>query len=312
MLNRIILCWMTVLILSLPCAATVNLVVCTNDGLVVAADSRVTLKGETSTRIASEFAQKVKRIGSHVALTYSGTAHLYDLKNNLRSIGSIIDQYKSDSGITDETRTDPRSTVEALDSLFSTLYIKKRSRNLRQGTLKMMVCGYDTNNIRQYYDLQFVKQMNEESQKFSIVRRFDSSFWSGTTGASPGGQTDVWNRLIKGYNNKLASHTWFREFKAEVSDSINDSAVVDSVVKRDTLDLYELRTNIRYDLMSLQDAIDFAVFIIRATIEAQRFNQASVQGVGGAIDIAVVTPDGFKWIQHKQLHGEGAGQALGF
>lgn len=309
MLNKIILCWMTVLILPLPCLATVNIVVCTNDGLVVAADSRVILQYGTKTRIASEFAQKVKQIGSHLAVTYSGAAHLYDLEENRRSIGSIIDEYKNDSGISEETHADPRLTVEALDSLFTTLYTKKRSLNVGQGTLKMMICGYDTNNIRRYYDLQFVKQKSEKSQKFSVVRVFDSSFASGVTGASPGGQTDVWTRLIKGYSPTLKSYTWFREFEVEVPDSL-DSTVVDTVVKRDTLNVNDLRYDIRYDLMTLQDAIDFAVFIVRATIEAQRFNQSSIQGVGGAIDIAVITPDGFRWIQHKQLHGEGSPELI--
>ena len=303
MLSKIILCWLTVLILPLPSLATVNIVVCTNDGLVIAADSRVTLQDSTKTRIASEFAQKVKRIGSHVAVTYSGTAHLYDLEEHLRSICSIIDQYKSDSGITDETRTDPRSTVEALDSLFTTLYTKKRSLNVGQGTLKMKICGYDTNNVRCFYDLQFIKGKKEKSQKSSITRVFRPYFTSGTTGASPGGQTNVWTRLIKGYNPTLKSHTWFREFDVEVPDSL-DSTVVNTVVKRDTLDFYDLRYDIRYDLMTLQDAIDFAVFIVRATIETQRFNQSSIQGVGGAIDIAVITPNGFRWIQYKRLHGE--------
>jgi hypothetical protein len=76
------------------------------------------------------------------------------------------------------------------------------------------------------------------------------------------------------------------------------------------LDLGDLRYQIRYDLMNLQDAIDFAVFIVRATIEAQRFNQASIQGVGGAIDIAVITADGFRWIQRKRLHGEGSPELI--
>jgi 20S proteasome alpha/beta subunit len=66
-----------------------------------------------------------------------------------------------------------------------------------------------------------------------------------------------------------------------------------------------LRYDIRYDLMSLQDAVDFAVFIVRATIEAQRFNQGSLMGVGGAIDVAVVTPDGFRWLQKKGISVEG-------
>ena len=56
-----------------------------------------------------------------------------------------------------------------------------------------------------------------------------------------------------------------------------------------------------YPLFSLQDAIDYAEFLIRSTIAHQRFSQ-SIPTVGGDIDIALVTPfDGFRWIRQKSL-----------
>lgn len=54
-------------------------------------------------------------------------------------------------------------------------------------------------------------------------------------------------------------------------------------------------------VMSLQDAIDYAEFLIRTTIDHQRFSQ-QIPNVGGDIDIALVTPfDGFQWIRQKPL-----------
>ena len=44
-----------------------------------------------------------------------------------------------------------------------------------------------------------------------------------------------------------------------------------------------------YEVFSLQDAIDYAEFLIRTTIEHQRFSQ-TIPSVGGDIDIALVTP----------------------
>ena len=56
-----------------------------------------------------------------------------------------------------------------------------------------------------------------------------------------------------------------------------------------------------YPAFSLQDAIDYAAFLIRTTIDHQRFSQA-IPNVGGDIDIALVTPfDGFQWIRQKEL-----------
>ncbi|KUK66402.1 MAG: Uncharacterized protein XD85_0243 [Parcubacteria bacterium 34_609] len=58
-----------------------------------------------------------------------------------------------------------------------------------------------------------------------------------------------------------------------------------------------------WDAVSLQDAIDFSIFAIRTTIDAIRF-QARPKNVGGPIDVLVITPDGSKWIQKKELRGE--------
>lgn len=58
-----------------------------------------------------------------------------------------------------------------------------------------------------------------------------------------------------------------------------------------------------WDAMALQDAIDFSIYAIRTTIDTIRF-QARPKNVGGSIDVLVITPDGAKWIQRKELKGE--------
>src|SRR5262249_24526756 len=55
---------------------------------------------------------------------------------------------------------------------------------------------------------------------------------------------------------------------------------------------------------SLQDAIDYAEFLIRTTALHQRFSRA-IPSVGGDIDIALVTPfDRFRWIKQKELYSQ--------
>lgn len=68
-------------------------------------------------------------------------------------------------------------------------------------------------------------------------------------------------------------------------------------------DLYKTQPESQppYPVFSLQDAIDYAEFLIRATIDHQRFSQ-TIPSVGGDIDIALVTLfDGFQWIRQKSL-----------
>jgi hypothetical protein len=57
-----------------------------------------------------------------------------------------------------------------------------------------------------------------------------------------------------------------------------------------------------WDAMSVQDAIDFAIYAIRTTIDTMRF-QARPKNVGGPIDVLLLSPDAKpKWIQKKEYH----------
>ncbi len=60
---------------------------------------------------------------------------------------------------------------------------------------------------------------------------------------------------------------------------------------------------IPWQFFTLQDAIDFAIFAVRSTSDAIRF-QPRPKTVGGPIDVLVIKPDAAEWIQRKRLHGE--------
>lgn len=57
-----------------------------------------------------------------------------------------------------------------------------------------------------------------------------------------------------------------------------------------------------YDAMNLQDAIDFAIYAVRITIDTIRF-QARPKNVGGEIDVLLLTPEEARWVQKKELRG---------
>jgi len=61
------------------------------------------------------------------------------------------------------------------------------------------------------------------------------------------------------------------------------------------------RFPIIYDSMNVQDAIDFAVYAVRTTIDTMKF-QARAKNVGGSIDVLLLMPEEDKWIQRKELH----------
>lgn len=62
------------------------------------------------------------------------------------------------------------------------------------------------------------------------------------------------------------------------------------------------RHEIPWSFFTLQDAIDFAIFATRSTIDAIRF-MPRAKTVGGPIDVLVLQPGGSHWIQRKTLHG---------
>lgn len=58
---------------------------------------------------------------------------------------------------------------------------------------------------------------------------------------------------------------------------------------------------ILWGYFTLQDAIDYAVFAVRTTIDSIRF-QTRPKTVGGPIDVLVIKPKTVFWVEKKRLH----------
>jgi len=79
------------------------------------------------------------------------------------------------------------------------------------------------------------------------------------------------------------------------------SGETDLVIQMWELGKKDPRRATNYARFSLQDAIDYAHFLITATAEYQRFTNI-MPSVGGEVDIALVTPfHNFRWIKYKEL-----------
>ena len=109
------------------------------------------------------------------------------------------------------------------------------------------------------------------------------------------GQGDVVSRLILGYDSKMLNMPVFDRMSNHKNELLNQ--------------LHGLEYNIQWGLMTLQDAINLAVFLIKSTQMIQAYADGinmdigDVQNVGGPIDIAVIRLDeGVDWINKKQLH----------
>lgn len=118
------------------------------------------------------------------------------------------------------------------------------------------------------------------------------------TGARWDGEIETIIRIIKSYY--MCSNTI--EYSNLTLNTINgpiNTGECFILPKDQTLLLKE--NTIVWNLMTLQDAIDFVRYAINTTIETMRFTNVN-KTVGGPIDILVITPNSSKWISHKKLH----------
>lgn len=68
--------------------------------------------------------------------------------------------------------------------------------------------------------------------------------------------------------------------------------------------LRHLGTPIPYQFLALQDCVNLSMFLIRTTMELMGFI-ADTRGVGGPVDVAVVTrTEGFQAVQQKRVSGD--------
>lgn len=102
---------------------------------------------------------------------------------------------------------------------------------------------------------------------------FDTSANQVKYGCSWGGQSDVISTILKPYQ----------------------------LLGPDNKPIAAPRFPIIYDSMNMQDAIDFAIYAVRTTIDTMKF-QARAKNVGGPIDVLLLMPEEDKWVQRKELH----------
>lgn len=113
----------------------------------------------------------------------------------------------------------------------------------------------------------------------------------GVFGAVWGGQRELVDRLIQGFDPSLPDH---------VQDILNIPAPQRRADLGDELKK-QLVLPIPWQFLPLQDCVDFCVFLVHATIQLQQW-LVYLRGVGGAIDVATITrTDGFKAVQIKEV-----------
>lgn len=262
------------------------------EGIVLAADSRVTLEAQraggpalpvnfdNATKLLS-FSRPPNHVGPHNfvgAVTY-GAAVI-----GLRTAHSYIPEFEQKV----LARKEEQLSVEEYSQELSKFYVERWEESMPKDyaglSMTFVVGGYDKDAA---YGRVFLLQIPGDS-KLTEQQPGDTNF-----GMTWGGQLEIASRLVHGFDPALTSI---------VGKELNlDNKQVEKLYG--TL-RKQLQFPIPYKVLPLQDCVDLAVFLVRTTMVAQRL-AIGVRGVGGPIDVAVITrTEGLRYIQQKVIHGE--------
>jgi len=299
----------------------------TSSGLVLAADSRQSYRNQKGmARIGSDTSSKLFQLSQRVGCAITGIGFLPS-PEGIKSISAFVDEFKRAEQV---GRLSVEEMASSLNQFFESKYDwKTQLKNLRdlikrdlelkglelvgdfeqgKGVLKfkfkdktgkeeqaaagldridIMVAGFNHDGSHQV----FVCSIPGE-----VAKKRDSKEKGQEFGASWIGQTDITSRIVLGWDARLFA----LPFVQEASKNLGKGKVEE--------ELRGLEFQINWGTMTLQDAIDFCTMVIRTTEAIQRFSDGvlmdpgDIPGVGGDIDVAVITRDkGFVWVKKKNL-----------
>jgi len=300
----------------------------TSEGIVLAADSRQSYQNQKGmSRIGSDSASKVFKLTERVGVIVAGLAFLPE-NGVLKNISRFIESFKT-------THDLKKMTVEEIANNLSIYFKSKYDHKTQLTNLKATI----ENNLKAQ-GAEIIKLEEKETHlEFSfkdatkierkgvagivqlqfIVAGFnrDDSYQSAMVyvpgnvevkrdskkngqeyGAGWIGQTDVVSRIVLGFDPRISN--------LPIIQKVIPSEVEQNEFKNQ---ISGLEYSIQWGTMTLQDAIDFSLLVIETTTAIQRFSDGikadpgDIPGVGGAIDVAVITRDkGFVWISKKKLN----------
>ena len=262
--------------------------VVTPEGIVMAGESRQTQVIAGVNRIGSDNAIKVFDLTDTVLVSTAGWAFLKPQAATIsKNISSLVEDFKPTIPVGSNVAT----IAGLLWTHFNTIYQEHIAQfpasavPAGQTALSFVVAGYDSGS---QVGTLFLVEVPSATAPAAAVR----------TTNNPGpwwiGQTDVVARIINGYDPRALNLAFVQAANQAGAASTQLNGLLYAVY---------------YNTMTLQDAIDFAVGMIKITITIQRFTAGittqpgAVAGVGGPIDVAVVRPGkNISWIARKELH----------
>ena len=303
----------------------------TSSGIILTADSRQTYKNNAGAiRIGSDSVMKLFKLTEFSGVAISGKAFLNEESQSAKDVGYFINKFKKSEDIKNLSVKDialklnkylgdlfVNKEKENLRKLIDTEVGKKSGTNLKFSTSDDHLVPYlytdkDGKIVSNTGWIETINMIVVGTDKDRVGRAYSISVPKGITierdtkqcGALWVGQTDVLARIVKGYAPEIENLNFVKEALTKDNTSTLDQ-------------LNKMEYIINWGTITLQDAIDFCVLMTRTTESIQRFSDGTmlapggIAGVGGEIDIAIITPEkGFTWLKKKKLKAEETELAL--
>lgn len=279
---------------------SLGLVIAGPEGLVLAAESRVTLTAQMPGQppLHVNYDNATKLLAFSAPNTHLGAVTYGQGAIGFRTAASFLPEFEAALGAAAATPEDGgrrRTANPVPTSRLSVAAFTQRLSDFFMDQWRQAIPGDYAGP-----DMIFVVGGFDDGAPYGTVLEFYVpsrptpvvKHASGAFGMVWGGQRETVDRIVQGYDATLPT---IAQQELGLTDAQRDQLVAA---------FGRLQMSLPLQAMALQDCVDLAIFFIRTTIAAQRL-MVTVRGVGGPIDVATVTrQNGLAFIQRKSVVGE--------
>jgi hypothetical protein len=271
---------------------SLGIIIKATEGLVLAAESRVTLSAQINTPGMPQQQVHVNFDNANKLLSFNEPFDKFGVVTyglgtlGLRTAQSLIPEFETSLQGVDKNIT-VLEFSQRLSDFFNqqwAVLVPKNFVSIPGQGMIFNVAGFDDNEpygIVYQFEIPHKLTPVEQNQKIGDQHQF---------GITAGGQNEIMVRLLFGYDPRLPNIL--------VQKGL---ATADQINKILTPALEPLKLQLPIPFMPLQDCVNLAVLLIKTTIETQSLS-VGIRGCGGAIDVAIITKNNpLKFIQVKKI-----------
>lgn len=251
------------------------------EGLVLAAESRITLETTIEERVFAVNFDNATKVLSFSRHNYVGVVTYGQALIGSRTAQGYLPEFEA------WLSGEKRLSIEEFARQFSGFYLEQWRQTMPSTydgpNMVFIVAGF---NEGEPYGQVFLIEIPGSPDP--LPRNAGPAEF----GITWGGQREFVDRVLRGYDHRLF-------------DVLGPALqLAPEQIARATEALRPLGMALPLGVMALQDCVDLALFFIRTTISAQTLT-ASIRGCGGPIDVATITRRrGLEFVQRKEIVGE--------